>query len=162
MDDLHGVTSGPADFGDCGDLFQLFDVRRGQRHRTTVPGPHPADRREAGQNRDDIGAEGGDLGLDGGFRALSDADHRDHGPHSDDDAKHRQRRAHAVPAQHTERHQHRHQQKVHDRAYSGTTRAMATPPPSRSERLTPSLIMMVRRAYPAMSASWESRTTVTS
>ena len=146
VDDLHRISATPTGVGHTGDLLQLFHVRDGQRHCPAMSGPYPAESHRTRQDGDDIGAEGSDLGLDSGFRALSDTDHRDHGPHPDDDPQHRQRRAHAIAREDTERHDHRHQQKVHARTSCGTTRATATPPALRSERITPSFIVMARRA----------------
>ena len=127
MDDLHRVATGPADIRHTGNLSQFFYVGSDQRHRPAMAGSHARGGRGARQDRDHVGAEGGDLGLHSGLGALSDADHRDDGPHPDDDAQHRQHRPHPVPAQHTERHQHRHQKKIHMPASDGMGWATATP-----------------------------------
>src|SRR5208283_4938356 len=56
----------------------------------------------AGENLDDILAEGGDAGLDLGLGAIADADHRDNRPDADDDAQHGENRPQLVPAQRAE------------------------------------------------------------
>ena len=53
----------------------------------------------AGQDEKIVGAHAGDRFLDGRFRAFADFGHGDHGPHADDHAQGRQRRAHLVPPQ---------------------------------------------------------------
>ena len=56
----------------------------------------------AGEDQDDVLAEGGDAGLDLGLGAVADADHGDDRADADDDAQHGQRRPQLVPAQRAE------------------------------------------------------------
>ncbi len=53
----------------------------------------------AGEDQDDVLAEGGDLGFDLGLGAIADADHGDDRADADDDAEHGQERAQRVAAQ---------------------------------------------------------------
>ena len=51
--------------------------------------------------------------LHRGARPLAEADHRDDGPHADDDAEHRQARAQRIAPEHAERQLDGDEQKVH-------------------------------------------------
>src|SRR6478672_12830406 len=53
---------------------------------------------------DEVRAQAADLALDLALRAVADRDHHDHGADADDDAEHRERRAHLVLEDALQRH----------------------------------------------------------
>ena len=74
-------------------------VGEGEALGRTRSGPHAAAVDAAGFDPDDVGADARDGLLDLRRRAVADGDGADHRADADDDAEHRQRRAHGVPPQ---------------------------------------------------------------
>jgi hypothetical protein len=87
-------------------------VIRTQANGGAAAAPDAAHVRAARPYRDQVGARGAHLLLDGGLRAGAERDQRDDGRHADDHAQHRERGPHLVTGQGLERdpngHQHRH------------------------------------------------------
>src|SRR5262249_6678374 len=113
-------------------------------------------------NQDDILPKTGDLRLDLGFRAGSEADGHDHRPHAADNAQHRQKRAQLIPAQCAQRNPHRGAESFHQcnctACWAARNRANSASAILRfltrvSVITCPSRIITLRFVYCAMSSS---------
>ncbi len=98
--DLGAAADFRADGGHAGHfLFHGQGVFDGERAGAAEAGEDAAAVDAAGEDLDDVLAEGGDAGLDLGLGAIADADHGDDGANADDDAQHGQDGPQLVPAQ---------------------------------------------------------------
>ena len=74
-------------------------VRQGDGAGAAQAGVHAAGLSAAGENGQQVLAQGRNLAGDAGLRAVAHRDHRHDGSHADDDAQRGETGAHFVPAQ---------------------------------------------------------------
>jgi len=91
-------------------LLDGFVVAERQRLRPERAGPDAAPVDTAGFDPDHVRADIRDRPFDARLRSFTDRDHADHRANTDDDAQHRQRRAHDVLAQRVQGQSRNHQQ----------------------------------------------------
>ena len=104
----------PVDVGEVRDGGVLFEDRRAVGHpqRRSAPDPRAdaVGARRPGKNDEHVRAEALELGLERRTGAFADREHRDQGRDPDEDAEHRQRRAHLVAADPAQCRDQRHRQ----------------------------------------------------
>jgi hypothetical protein len=114
VDDLHALAAKVSDGAD-GQAFPL-DGRGVLQRQGGYASPSRTDaagRHRSRHDHQEVRAEALDLFLDGDVRALPDAHHGDHRRHADNDAEHREDRAHLVAPQSAKRRVQRHPQELH-------------------------------------------------